>query len=66
MKWNSPTPISLNRIEVTVDTAYEQYPTPRTSLSVGVQQGDKPHELSIGSDLPVECAIETDVAKQRP
>jgi hypothetical protein len=57
------TPISFNRIEVTVDTAYEQYPTSRTTLSVGAQQGDKPHELSVGSNLPVECPIETGIAK---
>jgi hypothetical protein len=63
MKWDNATPISLNRIEVTVDTAYEQYPTSRTSLSVGAQQGDKPRELSIGSDLPGECAIETGIEK---
>jgi len=63
MKWNNLTPISRNRIEVTVDTAYEQYPTSRTTLSVGTHQGDKRHELSVGSDLPVECAIETGIAK---
>jgi hypothetical protein len=61
MKWNNPAPISLNRIEVAVDTAHEQYPTSRTTLSVGSQQGDKPHELSVGSDL--EGTIETGVAK---
>jgi hypothetical protein len=44
-------------MEVAVDTAYEQYPTSQTMLSAGAQQGDKPHELSVGSDL--ECAIET-------
>jgi hypothetical protein len=63
MKWNNPTPISLNRIEVAVDTAYEQYPGSGTTLSVGAQQSDKPHELSVGSDLPAECAIETGIAK---
>lgn len=61
MKWNKPTPISLNRIEVGVDTAYEQHPTSRTTLGVDTQQGDKPHELSVGGDL--ECAIETGIAK---
>jgi hypothetical protein len=65
MKWNNPAPISLNQIEVAVDTANEQYPTSWATLCVpvGVQQGDKPHELSIGSDLPVECTIETGIAK---
>jgi hypothetical protein len=63
MKWNNPVPISLNRIEVAVDTAFEQYPTSRTTLSEGTQQGDKPHESGVGSDLPVECAIETGIAK---
>jgi hypothetical protein len=51
---------SLKRIEVAVDTAYEQYPTSRTTTSVGAQRGDKPRELSVGSDL--ECAIETGYA----
>jgi hypothetical protein len=55
--------ISLNRTEIAVDTAYEQYPTSRITLSVGTQQGDKPHGLSVGNDLPVECAIETGIAK---
>jgi hypothetical protein len=63
MKFNNPVPISLNRIEVAVDTAHEQYPTSRTTLSEGTQQGDKPHESGVGSDLPVECAIETGIAK---
>jgi hypothetical protein len=49
-KWNDPAPISLNQIEVVVDTAYEQYPTSRTTLGVGTQQGGKPHELSVDSD----------------
>ncbi|KAF8496114.1 hypothetical protein F5888DRAFT_1804260 [Russula emetica] len=66
MKWNNPAPISRNRIEVAVDTkvdtAYEQYPTSQTTLSVETQQGDKLHELSVGSDLPVECAIEIGIA----
>jgi hypothetical protein len=62
MKWNNPAPISRNRIEVAVDTAYEQYPTSQTTLSVGTYQGDKLHELSAGSDLPVECAIEIGIA----
>ncbi|KAF8490686.1 hypothetical protein F5888DRAFT_1099229 [Russula emetica] len=48
--------ISLNRTEIAVDIVYEQYPTSRTTLSMGTQQGDKPHGLSVGSDLPVECA----------
>jgi len=61
MKWNNLAPISLNRIEVAVDTACEQYPTSQSTLSVDAQQGDKPHELSIGSDL--ECAIEPGIAK---
>jgi hypothetical protein len=61
MKWNNTAPISLNRIEVAVDTAYEQHPTSRTTLGVGTLQSDKPHELSIGSDL--ESAIETGIAK---
>lgn len=61
MKWNKSVPISLNRIEVAVDTAYEQYPTSQTTHSVGTQQGDRPHELSVGSDL--ECDMETGVAK---
>jgi hypothetical protein len=54
MKWSNPAPISLDRIEVAVDTAYERYPTSRTTLSVDAQHGDKPHELIVGSDL--ECA----------
>lgn len=62
MKWNSPAPILRSRIEVAVDTAYEQYPTSQTTRSVGAQQGDKQHELSVGSDLPVECTIETGIA----
>jgi hypothetical protein len=63
MKWNKPAPISLNRIEVAVDTDrdYEQHSTSRTTLSVGTKQGDKPHELAIGSDL--ECAIGAGIAK---
>jgi hypothetical protein len=60
-KMNNRAPISLNQIEVAVDTAYEQYPTSRTALSVGAQQGDKPHELSVGSDL--ECTVETSIPK---
>ena len=59
-KWNNPTPISLNRIEVAVDTAYEQYPTLST-LSVDAQQDDKPHEVSVSSDL--ESAVETGISK---
>ncbi|KAI0275782.1 hypothetical protein BGY98DRAFT_1098622 [Russula aff. rugulosa BPL654] len=61
MKWNKSVPISLNRIEVAVDTAYEQYPTSQTTHGVGTQQGDKPHELRVGSEL--ECDMETGVAK---
>jgi hypothetical protein len=61
MKWNKTRSISLNPIEVTVDTAYEHYPTSRTTLGVGTQQDDKPHELSVVSDS--ECAIETGIAK---
>jgi hypothetical protein len=59
MKWNNPVPVPLNRIEVAVDTAHEQYPTSRTTLSA--QQGDEPHQLSVGSDL--EGTIETGIAK---
>jgi hypothetical protein len=66
MQWNNQAPVSLNRIEVAVDTAHEQHPTSRTSLSVGTQQGDKPHELRVGSDLPVECAMETGITESRP
>ena len=62
MKWNNPAPISLNRIEVAVDTACEQYPASQTTLSAGAQQGDKPHELSVIGDLPAECALETGIA----
>ena len=62
MKWNNPEPISLNRIEVAVDTAYEQEPASRTTLSAGAQQCDKPHELSVASDVPAECALETGIA----
>jgi hypothetical protein len=51
MKWKNRAPTSFNRIEVAEDTAYEQYPTSQTKLSVGGQQGDKPHESSVGSDL---------------
>jgi hypothetical protein len=61
IKWNNPAPISLNRIEVAEDTAHEQYPRSRTAHSVGAQQGDKPHELSVSSDL--ECTTETGSAK---
>ncbi len=61
MKWNNPAPVSLNQIEVAVDTTYEQYPTSRTTLSVGAQQSDKPHELSVGSVL--ESVIETGLTK---
>ena len=60
-----PAPIALSRIEVAVDTTYEQHSTSRTKLGVSAQQGYKPHELNVGSDLPVECDIETDIAKQR-
>jgi hypothetical protein len=63
-KWDNPVPISLNQIEVAVDTAYEQYPPSQTKLGMGAQQGDKPHELSVGSDL--ECAIETPSGLQIP
>jgi len=63
MKWNNPAPTSLNRMEVAVDTAYEQYPTSQTKLSVCAQQGDNSHELSVGSDLPEECAIGTGIEK---
>jgi hypothetical protein len=64
MKWkNTPAPLSLNRIEVAVDTAHEQHPTSRTTLSVGAQQGDEPHGSRVGSDLPVECATEICIAK---
>jgi len=61
MKWNNPSPISLNQIEVAVDTTYEQHPTSRTTFSVGAQQSDKPRALSVGSDL--ESVIETGLAK---
>jgi hypothetical protein len=60
-KWNNPTPISLTRIEVVVDTAYDQYPTSLTTLNMDPQRGDNPHELSVGRDL--ECTIETGHAK---
>ena len=60
MKWNKTRSIS-HRIEVTVDTTSEHYPTSRTTLGVGTQQGDKPYELSVASDL--ERAIETGIAK---
>jgi hypothetical protein len=63
MKWNNPAPISLDRIEVAVDTANEQYPTSRTTLSLGPQQGENPHELSVSSDPPVENATEIGIAK---
>ena len=63
LKWNNPAPISLDQIEVAVDTAYEHYPTSRSTLNEGAQEGDKPHELSVCSDLPVKCAIETGCAK---
>ncbi len=45
MKWNNPSPISLDQIEVAVDTTYEQYPTSQTTLRLGDQHGDnlKPH-----------------------
>jgi hypothetical protein len=61
MKWNKARTISLDRIEVAVATTYEHYPTSRTMPGVGTKQGDKPHELSVVSDL--ECAIETGIAK---
>jgi len=62
MKWNSHTPISLNRIEVAVDTSYAQYPTSQTRFSMGgAQRGDKPHESSVGSDQ--ESVIVTGIAK---
>ena len=64
IKWNNPAPSSLNRIEVAVDTAHEQHPTSRTTFSQGAQQqGDKPHESGVGSDLQVESARETGIAK---
>ncbi len=63
-KYNNPTPISLNRIEVAVDTAYERYPTSRTAISVDTERGDKPRELSFGKDLG--CVIEIGHANQRP
>jgi hypothetical protein len=57
-------PISFNRIEVAVDTAYEQYPTLRSTLSAGAQQADnlKPRESSGGSDL--ECGIEPETSTE--
>jgi hypothetical protein len=58
--WNSPAPVPLIRIDAAVD-AYPQYPTLRATLGVGTQQGDKPHELSVGNDL--ECAIVIDITK---
>jgi hypothetical protein len=61
IKRNKSAPISLNRIEVAVDTTYEQYPRSRTTHSVDAQQGDKPHELSVSSDL--ECTTESGSAK---
>ena len=64
MKWNNPAPTSLNPIEVAVDTAYDLYPTSQKTLSVGAQQGDKPHELSVSSDM--ECAMETSSDLQIP
>jgi hypothetical protein len=53
---NNPTPISLNRIEVAVDTAYERYPTSQTTISVDAQleRGEKPCELSISSGRVIE------------
>jgi hypothetical protein len=57
MKWNKPAPIPLNQIQVAVDTAYERCPPSQTSLNADARQGDKRHELSVGSDL--DCAIET-------
>ena len=57
--WNNSAPIPLNRIEVAVDTAYEQ-----KSLSVDAQQGDKPHELKVSSDL--EYAYKTSSDLQTP
>jgi hypothetical protein len=64
IKWSNPPPISLNRIEVAVDTAFDRYPTSRTTIDVVAQQGDKPHELSVGSDL--EYAMETSSDLQIP
>ena len=61
IKFNNPTPISLSRTEVAVDSAYEQYPRSRTARSVGSQQGDRPHELSVSRDM--ECTTETGSAK---
>ena len=51
IKWNNPEPISLDRMEVAVDTVHTQYPPSQKMRSVGAQQGDKPHESSVGSDL---------------
>jgi hypothetical protein len=62
-KWNKPRTILLNRIEVSVDTAYEQYPTSRTTLSTGAQQGGKPHELSFGTSSDLESGIKTGIEK---
>ena len=61
IKSNNPAPIPHNRIEVAVDTAYEQNPSSRTAHSVGTQQGDKPHKSSVSRDM--ECTTETGSAK---
>ena len=57
-------PISFNRIEVAVDTAYEQFSTLRSTLRAGAQQADnlKPRESSGGSDL--ECGIEPETSTE--
>ncbi|KAI9453602.1 hypothetical protein F5148DRAFT_1289011 [Russula earlei] len=65
-KRNSPAPIPSTRIEVSVDTAYEQFPTSQTShhglctgnVTSGEQPGDKPDGLSPAIDL--EAAVWTD------
>jgi hypothetical protein len=61
IKWNNSAPISIDRSEVAVDTAHEQHATSPTTLSVGAQRGDNPHELSVDGDL--ESAIESHVPR---
>ena len=56
IKWNNPAPDTLDQSANTVETSNMQYPMSQTSLSVSVQQSDKPQELSVHGDL--ESAIE--------
>ena len=53
--WISPEPVPLNRMEISVRTEYDQYPTLPTShsgtISTGSQGHYKTHEVSFDVDV---------------